>query len=267
VAVAAADRDLQGPQPQPALSTGMMGMYIFLASEVMFFGTLFAVYFYLHASHGVWPPQFPEGTGPVSFLGVTLVNTFILFSSGVTAHFGLESLRHPARHPIGALLLFLFFLATVGSGIAALFEKPFGTLLAAVAIVAQVVGILAMLGVGPFSRVDSGYNRRGFVVLLLMTIVLGFLFEFGQVYEFANAGFKFTSSEFTSAFFTMTGFHGGHVLGGLIILLLILGRTLRGQFSPPHHVGVAAGTLYWHFVDLVWAFLYGVLYIGIALQL
>src|SRR5207247_646023 len=113
----------------------------------------------------------------------------------------------------------------------------------------------------------AGHNRRGFVVLLVMTIVLGFLFELGQVYEFTHAGFKFTSSEFTSAFFTMTGFHGGHVLGGLIILLLLLGRTLRGQFSPQHHVGVAAGTLYWHFVDLVWAFLYGVLYVGIALQL
>ena len=267
MALAATHRELQGPPAQPALSAGMMGMYIFLASEVMFFGTLFAVYFYLHASHSTWPPVFPPGNEPVSFLGVTLVNTFILFSSGVTAHFGLESLRHPTRHLVGAALLVLFLALTAVASVASLGEKPFGTLLGAVALVAQFAGVLAMLGVQPFARSDNGYNRRAFVVLLVMTIILGFLFEFGQLYEFTNAGFKFTTTEFTSAFFTMTGFHGGHVLGGLVILLLILGRTLRGQFSPQHHVGVAAGTLYWHFVDLVWAFLYGVLYLGIALQL
>src|SRR5207249_12084198 len=103
MAVATLQRE---PTPQyPAIKPGMMGMYIFLASEVMFFGTLFAVYFYLHASHSTWPPVFPPGNEPVSFLGVTLVNTFILFSSGVTAHFGLESLRHPTRHLVGAALL------------------------------------------------------------------------------------------------------------------------------------------------------------------
>src|ERR671931_1390186 len=116
MAVAATQHELQRPPPQPALSTGMMGMYIFLASEVMFFGTLFAVYFYLHASHAVWPPTFPKGSEPVSWLGVTLVNTAILFSSGVTAHFGRESMRHPDRHRVGAALLLLFFIATAAFG-------------------------------------------------------------------------------------------------------------------------------------------------------
>jgi heme/copper-type cytochrome/quinol oxidase subunit 3 len=267
MAVAAAHRELQGPQPQPALSTGMMGMYIFLASEVMFFGTLFAVYFYLHGSHTVWPPSFPPGTKEVSFLGVTLVNTFILFSSAVTAHIGQECLRFPGRHPIGAIVLVLFIVATAYSTWAALEEAPFGALLGVIALAAQLIGLVTMLGVAPFSRDREAYNRRAFVVLLVMTIILGFLFEIGQVFEFTHAGFKFTSTEFTSAFFTMTGFHGGHVLGGLILLTLVLGRTLRGQFSPQHHVGVAAATLYWHFVDVVWFFLYGVLYVGIALQL
>src|SRR5438270_7239433 len=245
----------------------MMGMYIFLASEVMFFGTLFAVYFYLHASHVTWPPAFPEGTEPVGFLGVTLVNTFILFSSGVTAHFGLEALRHPGRHPIGAALLVIFMAATAFATVLALGEQVFGTILGVIALVAQLFSLLAMLGTRPLALDQNGYNRRAFVVLLMMTIILGFLFEFGQLFEFTHAGFAFTTSQFTSAFFTMTGFHGGHVLGGLIILMLLLGRTLRGQFSPAHHVGVAAGVLYWHFVDLVWAFLYGVLYLGIAFRL
>ena len=58
----------------------------------------------------------------------------------------------------------------------------------------------------------------------------------------------------------MTGFHGAHVLGGLVLLLLILYRASMGQFSPQHHVGVAAVTLYWHFVDVVWIFLFVILY-------
>jgi heme/copper-type cytochrome/quinol oxidase subunit 3 len=250
----------------PGLAIGMMGMYIFLASEVMFFGTLFAVYFYLHGSHLTWPPPMPKN--PVPFTGLTLVNTFILFSSGVTAHIGLENLRHPNRHPIGALVLaFPFMVGTAVSTYLALEEEPFGSLLGIIALVAQLVALATMLGFPAFSRPANGYDRRGFVVLLVMTIVLGFLFEFGQLFEFTHAGFGLTASQFTSAFFTMTGFHGGHVLGGLIILLLILGRTLRGQFSPPHHVGAAAATLYWHFVDAVWFFLYFVLYVGIAYRL
>jgi heme/copper-type cytochrome/quinol oxidase subunit 3 len=266
MAVAATTRRLEEHPPPAPISVGMMGMYIFLASEVMFFGTLFAVYFYLHGSHLTWPPPMPKN--PVPFTGLTLVNTFILFSSGVTAHIGLEDLRHPDRHPIGAALLGVVFMTgTAYATYAAFGEEPFGALLGVIALGAQLVALLTMLGFPVFSRPRNEYDRRGFTVLLVMTIILGFLFELGQLYEFTHAGFGLTASQFTSAFFTMTGFHGGHVLGGLIILLLLLGRTLRGHFAPAHHVGVAAGTLYWHFVDLVWAFLYGVLYIGIAYRL
>ena len=62
----------------------------------------------------------------------------------------------------------------------------------------------------------------------------------------------------------MTGFHGAHVLGGLILLTLILYRASRGQFNSRNHVGPAAVTLYWHFVDVVWFFLFGILYLGIT---
>jgi len=62
----------------------------------------------------------------------------------------------------------------------------------------------------------------------------------------------------------MTGFHGGHVLGGLILLILILYRASRGQFSSKNHVGPAAVTLYWHFVDIVWVFLFLILYFGVT---
>jgi len=63
---------------------------------------------------------------------------------------------------------------------------------------------------------------------------------------------------------TMTGFHGAHVAGGLIFLTLMLGRGLKGQFNARHHVGFAAATLYWHFVDVVWIFLFGILYLAVT---
>jgi cytochrome c oxidase subunit 3 len=196
----------QAPQ-YPAIKPGMMGMYIFLASEVMFFGSLFAIYFYLFGSHVVWPPPPPTGVSEfyVSWWPIPLVNTIVLLSSGVTCHFASDAI--------------------------------------------------------------AADNRRRFFALQIVTIILGLGFEFGQVYEFISAfgrGLNLTVNNFASAFFAMTGFHGLHVLGGLILLTLILYRAARGQFSSRHHVGVAAVTLYWHFVDVVWLFLFGILYLGIT---
>jgi cytochrome c oxidase subunit 3 len=207
----------QAPQ-YPAIKPGMMGMYIFLASEVMFFGSMFAMYFYLFGSHLQWPPPPPSNVSefyvrpwPTSFSWnplewVPLINTVVLVSSGVTCHFALEAL--------------------------------------------------------------SRDNRRRFFGLWIFTILLGLGFEFGQLYEFITAfarGLTFTANSFASAFFTMTGFHGAHVLGGLILLTLILYRATRGQFDSRNHVGPAAVTLYWHFVDVVWIFLLLILYIGVTL--
>jgi cytochrome c oxidase subunit 3 len=110
-------------------------------------------------------------------------------------------------------------------------------------------------------------NRRRFFTLQIATIFLGLAFEGLQLYEFITAfgrGMSLTANTFASAFFTMTGFHGAHVLGGLVLLTLILYRAGKGQFSSQHHVGVAAVTLYWHFVDVVWIFLFGILYLGVT---
>ena len=92
-----------GPQ-YPAIKPGMMGMYIFLASEVMFFGSLFATYFYLFGSHIVWPPPAPSTTAefyvtpwPATFSlnpldYIPSINTVILLSSGVTCHFASDAM-------------------------------------------------------------------------------------------------------------------------------------------------------------------------------
>ena len=156
MAVATIQRE---PTPQyPAIKPGMMGMYIFLASEVMFFGSLFAMYFYLVGSHPTWPPVPPSSTPEyyVSWWWIPFFNTIWLLSSGVTAHFGLEGLSHD--------------------------------------------------------------RRRQFFILWTSTI----------------------------------------------LLVLILYRAGRGQFSSRNHVGPGAVTLYWHFVDVVWVFLFGILYLGIT---
>src|SRR5258708_36687810 len=92
---------MQQPQtPQyPAIKPGMMGMYIFLASEVMFFGSLFAVYFYLFGSHITWPPPPPSSTPEfyVSWWPIPFVNTIILLSRGATCHCAPEPTAHANR--------------------------------------------------------------------------------------------------------------------------------------------------------------------------
>ena len=248
----------------PGLAVGMMGMYIFLASEVMFFGSLFAVYYYMFGSHPFgWPPA---GTVPVEWWPIPFINTFILISSGVTCHFALDAISHEGRlagrsgvFAAGIMVVFLVLLLVSGAAALATGNRVAGTL-GLVCAVFAVAAIVAMLGFGPFAR-----GRATFFGLLITTILLGAAFEFGQLWEFLHAHIKFGGlNQFGSAFYTMTGFHGAHVMGGLIFLLLILGRAARGQFNSRHHVGVAAATLYWHFVDVVWIFLFSILYVSVT---
>src|SRR5260370_10492698 len=97
MAVATMQRQV-GPQ-YPAIKPGMMGMYIFLASEVMFFGSLFASYFYLYGSHIVWPPPTPSATPDfyVNLWPLTFINTIVLLSSRVTYHFASDAIAHDNR--------------------------------------------------------------------------------------------------------------------------------------------------------------------------
>jgi heme/copper-type cytochrome/quinol oxidase subunit 3 len=248
----------------PGLAIGMMGMYIFLASEVMFFGSLFAVYFYLFGSHPFgWPPA---GTVPVEWWPVPTINTFVLLSSGITCHFALDAISHGGRligrtRVVAAAIMAVFLAAMIITGVLALSGGFLaGAGLAFVCAVFAIMGIAFMLGVGPLGR-----GRAPYIGLLVVTILLGAGFEFGQAYEYVHAKIHFAGlNQFSSAFFTMTGFHGAHVLGGLVFLTLILARSLRGQFDANHHVGVAAATLYWHFVDVVWVFLFLILYFAVT---
>nr|YP_010403088.1 cytochrome c oxidase subunit III [Gynaephora rossii]YP_010403101.1 cytochrome c oxidase subunit III [Gynaephora groenlandica]UQW19909.1 cytochrome c oxidase subunit 3 [Gynaephora rossii]UQW19922.1 cytochrome c oxidase subunit 3 [Gynaephora groenlandica] len=91
---------------------------------------------------------------------------------------------------------------------------------------------------------------------LFITIILGIYFTILQAYEYFEAPFSIADSIYGSTFFMATGFHGIHVMIGTLFLFFCLMRHLNNHFSKNHHFGFEAAAWYWHFVDVVWLFLY-----------
>lgn len=104
-------------------------------------------------------------------------------------------------------------------------------------------------------------DREGLKKGLWLTIILGVVFSSIQAYEYAHAPFGFGQSNYSSAFYMATGFHGFHVLVGTIFLIVCLVRTYKGHFTPQQHFGFEAAAWYWHFVDVVWLFLFIIVYV------
>lgn len=106
---------------------------------------------------------------------------------------------------------------------------------------------------------------KGGIGLLLLTILLGALFLTNQALEWTslhNEGFWFnTTAIMGSSFFVLTGFHGCHVFIGILLLIATLVKALRGKFTPQRHGFLECTGLYWHFVDIVWVFLFTILYV------
>nr|WKU84125.1 cytochrome c oxidase subunit III [Salpingogaster sp. ECU13] len=95
---------------------------------------------------------------------------------------------------------------------------------------------------------------------LFFTVLLGIYFTILQAYEYIDAPFTIADAVYGSTFFVATGFHGIHVLIGTTFLLVCLIRHLNNHFSKNHHFGFEAAAWYWHFVDIVWLFLYVSIY-------
>ncbi|WP_255709595.1 heme-copper oxidase subunit III [Blastococcus sp. KM273128] len=174
-----------------------VGTIIWLASELMFFAGLFAMYFTARAraTEG-WPPEPTELNVPYA-----LVITLILVSSSVTCQFGV-------------------FAAEAGN----------------------VYGL-----------------RRWFTI----TFVMGLVFVLGQGYEYyelVHTGTTIASSTYGSVFFLTTGFHGLHVIGGLIAFVYVLIRSTMGRFTPAQATSAIVVSYYWHFVDVVWIALFATIY-------
>nr|QPN54272.1 cytochrome c oxidase subunit 3 [Myrsidea sp. ADS-2020] len=177
-----------------------MGFVLFILSEVMFFLTFFWSLFYFSVgpsvSMGGWPPA---GICSVNPLGVPLLGTLLLMSSGVSVTWGHYSMLSDSK-----------------------------------------------------SQTLSA---------LLVTLMLGITFSVLQLMEYMESSFSISDSSYGSIFYMSTGFHGLHVLVGSIFLSVCLVRTLFNQVSKYHHVGLELAIWYWHFVDVVWLFLYVCMYL------
>ncbi|MEO7117674.1 MAG: cytochrome c oxidase subunit 3 [Candidatus Limnocylindrales bacterium] len=182
------------------IDTALLGIMLFIGSEIMFFGGLFAAYFNVKASAPVWPP---EGIDFIEFLPLPLIVTIILVVSSFTMQYAV-------------------------------------------------------------GRIAAG-DRTGLIRGLAVTLLLGVIFLFLQFYDYSvlllNDHFGIDSGVYGSLFYTMTGFHGAHVFGGVVGITVILIRAMQGQFSARHHVAVEAVSAYWHFVDVVWIALVLTIYV------
>nr|AUT77305.1 cytochrome c oxidase subunit 3 [Polyrhachis dives] len=99
-------------------------------------------------------------------------------------------------------------------------------------------------------------NFKESYMSLIMTIMLGFYFSILQFFEYYESPFTISDSIYGSSFFIATGFHGIHVIIGTSFLLISLYRLVNLHFSSYHHFGFEAAAWYWHFVDVIWLFLY-----------
>ena len=107
-------------------------------------------------------------------------------------------------------------------------------------------------------------DRTGYLRWWAVTILFGAIFLAGQVWEYATLiaeGEVLGSGHFTTTFYMITGTHGLHVLGGLIFLIIVFVRSLKGQFNEKRHLAPQAAAMYWHFVDAIWVIVFTLLYI------
>ena len=187
---------------RPIDNTAMLGMLLFIASEIMFFAGLFAAYFDVRARYGADWPAVPEGVefGVNAFI---VLGTVVLVSSSAVIQWGVW-------------------------------------------------------------RIRKG-DRTGFTRAFALTALMGATFLVLELLDWTFLatvdGLTLNGSIFGSLYFTMTGFHFAHVLGGVIGISIVLLRGLSGQFSARNHIAVEAMSAYWHFVDVVWIFLFLTYYI------
>ena len=197
--VAGLSHDAQG-----GISNVVLGMLLFLTSEVMFFAGLFAAYFAVRAKAPLWPPLNPETQEAFHLEILPLVGpaTVFLILSSFTCQFAVWAIRRG--------------------------------------------------------------DHVAFVRNIAVTFLIGVVFLVMQAIDYAELGAEgltLASGPYGTTYFTLTGFHGAHVFGGVVMLGVVLYRGMAGQFSARHHDAVEATSLYWHFVDVVWILLFSLLYL------
>ena len=154
---------------------------------------------------------------------------------------------------------YLLYRSRVGTGPtpAEVYDIPYTSVSSFVLLMSSLTMVLAL------SAIQRG-NERGMRVWLLATAFLGMSFIGGQIYEFTTfyeEGLTLSQSPFGSSFFVLTGFHGAHVTGGILMLLLLTGMSLAGRVPPAESRKVELVGLYWHFVDIIWIIIFTVVYL------
>lgn len=104
-------------------------------------------------------------------------------------------------------------------------------------------------------------NKQKFNAWLIGTIVLGIGFLLGQAHEYSVVNITWAGSTMGASFFTLTGMHGFHVFIGVCFLIILGIQANRGVYTPSKYFGLTAGTLYWHFVDVIWVALFSLFYL------
>ena len=137
------------------------------------------------------------------------------------------------------------------------FDIPFTSLSSFVLLMSSLTMVLAL------SAVTRGDERNG-RIWLLTTAFLGMVFIGGQVYEFSifrAEGLGYSTNTWTSAFYTLTGFHGVHVSVGILLLLGTVFGTRKSGLGAEKSENVEIVGLYWHFVDIVWVIIFTIVYL------
>ena len=184
------------PQPNTGIGLAKFGMWVFLASEVMFFTGLIGAYIILRNAAPTWPLPSERLS-----LGLTAGMTFLLVVSSMTLVLALSGLQHG--------------------------------------------------------------KRKKFLLFWGLTTVFGATFVGLQAYEWSHflAHSGPGTDLFWAVFFTLTGFHGAHVTFGVLALVIVFVKALRGKYTATSHNTVENTGLYWHFVDLVWIILFTIIYL------
>jgi heme/copper-type cytochrome/quinol oxidase subunit 3 len=159
----------------------------------------------------------------------------------------------------GLIITFIVFRGKSVSGLTA--HEALNVPLTAVNTFVLLCSSLTM--VSALAAIEKG-SVRGVRGWLLATALLGLTFLGGQAYEFTRLfreGVSLSSNLFGATFFTLTGFHGAHVLAGVVWIGFVLARALTGGVTQHRHEAVELAGLYWHFVDLVWIIIFTIVYL------
>ncbi|HTM06830.1 MAG TPA: cytochrome c oxidase subunit 3 family protein [Verrucomicrobiae bacterium] len=187
-----------------------LGMWVFLATEVMFFGGMFTGYAFYRSGY---PGAFAAGSNRLDVL-LGAINTAVLIASSFTMALAVHAAQQGRRRAIVNCLLLTMLLGTV------------------------------FLGIKSYEYYEKFVEH----------LVPGWNFSF-------EAPFERTAEIFFSFYFAMTGMHALHMIIGIVLLAVIALKARRGRFSAEYYTPVELSGLYWHFVDLVWIFLFPLLYL------